>query len=154
MTVGMPEPLGGVLHHRLRRDLRDRVALHAGGAVAVAERGVLLQVVVLVLLVHATRAAVEERVDALHPLHEVGGAVGVGGEVAREVVGLRHREVEDVVEVVGHLVEVAVLEVDADRRDARGLVALPLLRIGEAGGAVDGVVGRERAPPSGRPPCR
>ena len=61
------EALGRVLHHRLRRDLRDGVALHARGAVAVAERGVLLQVVVLVLLVHATRAAVEERVDALAP---------------------------------------------------------------------------------------
>ena len=65
------ETLGGVLHHRLRRDLRDGVALHARGAVAVAERGVFLQVVVLVLLVHATRAAVEERVDTLDLLHEV-----------------------------------------------------------------------------------
>ena len=91
---GDPEALGRVLHHRLGGDLGDRVARHARGAVAVAERGVFSFRSWSFGSWYTPPELQWKNASTPAPFHQVRGAVGVGGEGPPEVVGLRHREVE------------------------------------------------------------
>ena len=63
------------------------------------------------------------------PLHEERDALDVGGEVGFPVVAARDGEVQHVVEVVGHFVEVGRAEIDAHRGGTRGLELRARLRV-------------------------
>ena len=140
------EPLRGVLHHGLGRDLRDRVALHA------RRRGGCRRAARLPSGGRARAPGTRRRSCSGRTRRRPGtrsmrcaAPSALAARSRPKSLVLRDREVQHVVEVVGYLVEVAVLEIDADRGDARR----PRARSRCAGSAkraraVHGVVGGER----------
>src|SRR5204862_5567448 len=88
--------------------------------------------------------ALEERVDAVAPIHQLGDAFDVGGEVGLPVVAASDGEIQHVVELVRDLVEVGRADVDSYRGGAGGFELCPLLLVREARATEYGVVGRER----------
>ena len=146
---GDTESFGGVLHQHLTGDLGDAVGGHTRHrAVTVSEQIGLGARIVVVRCVHRSRRTVEERESITtrgRDLHEIGTAVGVAGEGLGEVVALRHREVEDQIEIGRNLVESPLLEVDAHRAHTLGFPRLSLNGITETRRSEHRVTsGRER----------
>ena len=79
-------------------------------------------------LVDAGGGALEEGIDPDAPLHQERDALHIGGEVGLPVVAPCDGEVQDVVEVVGHLVEVGFPEIDPDGGRTRSLQLRTRLR--------------------------
>ena len=73
--------------------------------------------------------------------HQQPGGFAVAGQGLVPVVGLHHREVQDIVDLLGQRVEVAGDEVDLSAAHTRVLEALAGGRIPEAGRAPHVVVG-------------
>jgi Domain of Unknown Function (DUF1543) len=108
--------------------------------VVVAERSVFVEDAVAFGLGDRRGRAVEEGAGVPVVLHEEGQAAAVGRQVPLPVVRLGHREVEDVLGILGQSAHVARLEVDWDALDAGHLQLGAGGRIGEPGRPDDPVV--------------
>ena len=84
-------------------------------------------------LVDRGRRALQERTGDAAMEHELARAAGVAVEVGPPVVRLHHREIEDVVEVVGQLRQVAVDQVERHAVHPCLLEGPAGLRIAESG---------------------
>ena len=81
----------------------------------------------------------EERFDTLHSFNKQCDAFSIGSEITVEVVGLRDRHIDDVIEAIGNLIERCGLEVDGDGDNAVGFNFCSRICIGKARGSVHGV---------------
>ena len=126
-------PLGSPTRRRFRRDLADAVGTQERPhAVVVSERSILSEDPVPLGLVDGGGRTMQKGASALMVLHEIRQAAAVGRQVQLPVVGLRHREVEDVVRVLRQPPDVARDEVDRHALDAGVLQLRPGCRVGEA----------------------
>ncbi|CAB4571885.1 unannotated protein [freshwater metagenome] len=63
----------------------------------------------------------EERLDALHSFHQKSNTFCIGCEVPIEVVRLRNRHIDDVIEPIRNLIERTGFKIDGNGNDAVGL---------------------------------
>lgn len=106
----------------------------------VTEWGIFSERTVPVWLVDGGARAMQEAAGAVVMLHQVGQAAAIGSQVGLPVVGLGHREVQDVVRVLGQRIHIPILQVDPHALHAGGLELFARGSIVESGRADHAVV--------------